>query len=229
MDHLVVQLGPKMEFFHTNSQDLSLIQHVDASFSLFAIKSLNENWEAKVGLVKRDFTSKFEVEVLDPVTEQRETYFERTAFPAYTSYMLQFGAQYKQYLDQNTLWYAGAGIMLYAQKKLSRTGLETQTDILYDQDQLPISSLEMRSFGNSFQEGNYILKLEAGLVHAVNSYLAIDGTVYASGSSLTHQSLELEFLDSQGNMLIKDELRTQGLGLGLNIGVRIKLQNSKSE
>ncbi len=229
IDHLSIQLGPKMEFFHNNSQAVRLQTQLDASFSLFAIKELEKNWELKLGLIKRDYTAKFSVEVFEPATEQLELYFDNTAFPAYTSYQIFLGAQYSSFIDQNTQWYACGGISVYAHKKLNRTGLDSQTDYIYDKDQNPISSLEMRSFGNSFQEGNYMFRLESGILRAVNSYLALDASFYANASSLTHQAISLEFVDSQGSLLVKDQLRSQGIGIGLNFGVRISLNNSKRE
>ncbi|MFY0643697.1 MAG: hypothetical protein JXR19_04455 [Bacteroidia bacterium] len=222
IESLSLQLGPKIEFYNSESGRVDLIPHVDAGFGLTASRSIQEHWELKVGFYKRDFTAKYEINQFEQASGQEEVYFENYAYPGFSSYQLAVMPSYLTYLSQNSALYYSAGLVMYINKKLNRKGTETRTDVILDADQMPVSSLEMTTYANQFEGGNFFIRSEIGYLHNINDYLAFDVSLNFNFSSLEHQSFKLEFTDDLKGTT-QDRIYTRGLGLGLNVGVKIDL------
>ena len=222
IENLSLQLGPKIEFYSSESGRVDLIPHMDAGFGITAGKSIQENWELRLGFYKRDFTAKYEVRQFEDASGKEEVYFENYAYPGFSSYQLAVMPSYLTYLSQSTALYFSAGLMMYLSKKLNREGTDTRTDVIVDADQIPLSSLEMTTYGNQFEGGNFFIRTEVGFLKSINEYLAFDLSMNMNFSSLEHQSFKLEFTDDLKGKT-QDRIYTKGLGLGLNIGVKINL------
>ena len=219
------QLGPKREFYRSTTGNVEVLPLIDAGFCISAFKGIGENWELKLSLAKRDYSAKYKVVIFDQNTQRQEHYFDPSIYPGFTSYQLSLQPCYTKYLSQESKYYISAGLALYAHKELSRTGVEESTEVLLDENDQILSSLEMRTFANKFDGGNYFFRFESGWVRALSPYLSFDVSIYGTLSSLDHQSFKLEFLDNKGGVLVSDKLVNRGIGYGLNIGVRINLES----
>lgn len=224
IDGFSIQMGPKMDFYSANIQGVEVKNHLDVSAGLFAFKKLNSQWEMHVGLVKHDASAKFQITVNDINTNKSELFYKGYVYPTYSSYQLALVPRYKYMLNAKTAVYGAFGLCFPLSKKLSREGIETTKENLVDDNNNVISSLSLTTYNNRFEPGFFLLRADAGLLIAIKEYLAFDLSVNGRSGTLNMNAFSIEYKDDQSVNTAKGEITTRGLGLGLNIGIRIELE-----
>lgn len=215
-------MGPKLDKFHTTNDAVEILPHIDVSAGIFLYKELTDDWRLYLGMVKQDYSAKFQINVSDQNTGKNETFFKNYVFPTFTSYQLAVMPSYRYMINADLAAYASAGLILYLSKDLSRTGVEEKTEEIVDADLNEISSLTLTTYNNQFSSGNFLIRTDIGLLYGIKDYLALDFSLNARFSTLEHGSFDLSYTDNSGVNTGEDRLYNNGLGVGLNIGLQLK-------
>lgn len=223
IDGLKFQMGPKIDKFHSTSEAVEMLPHVDVSAGIFVYKEINEDWRIHLGVVKQDYSAKFQIPVNDVNTGNDEVFFKNYVFPTFTSYQLAIMPSYRYMINADLAVYGSAGLMLYLSKNLSRTGVEEKTEALVDEDLNELSSMTLTTFNNQFASGNYLIRGDIGLLYGIKEYLALDVSINGRFSSLEHGSFDLKYTDDSGINTGEDRIYNKGLGMGLNVGLQLKI------
>lgn len=222
IDGLKFQMGPKIDKFYAETGQVEMLPHLDVSAGLFLYKELVENWRLNIGIIKHDYSAKFQIKVNDANTGREETFFKNYVFPTYTSYQLGIMPSYRHMITNDLAVYGSAGVLLYLSKKLSRTGIDERTEELIDPDMNQLSALTLTTYNNSFNSGNFILRADAGLLIGLKEYLALDISLNGRFSTLEHGGFKLEYTDDQGVNRGEDRIYTKAGGVGMNIGLQLQ-------
>ena len=223
IDGIKFQMGPKMDFYTAEQQAVVIQPHMDFSAGLFAFKTLDQNWEIQIGIIKNDYSARFKVVIDDVNTGNEETYFKKFVYPTYSSYQLALMPNYQFMYTNKIAFYASAGLLLYLKKELSREGIEQRTEDLVDEDLNKISELTLTTYSNTLLSGNYLLRADLGVLIGIKDYLAIDIGFNARMSTLDHNGFRLNYQDQFGSNYAEDYISNRAIGLGLNIGMKFNL------
>ena len=194
IDEIQLQVGPKIEYYaiqgisqiRNPGDEIALKTHIDASAGLFAIKNIENNFTVKAGLVKRDFSFRYDIVATDDITQTQQTYFENSVFPSFTSVQAGAGFGYKYIASPRSAFYFDLGFQFYLYKKLTTEGLDEDSQVILNDMNEPVGTITLRRFRNGFGGGNYFIRTDVGYLLSLNDYLIFDLGFNTYFSNLEH-------------------------------------------
>ncbi|MBR9860349.1 hypothetical protein GYB22_06295 [bacterium] len=235
LDYLRFTMGPKVENYNVaDHPNLVPLMHLDVSAGLYIGKYFTESFSAELGVVKNDYSAKYQFELNDPSLNREQVYFKNYLYPTMSTYQLAVSGAYRSYLanliglnndpskKMRTTVYFQGGINFFLNRKLSKEGSEVQEEAIIDENGNQISSFRMITCCNTKEAGNFLLRADIGINYALNNYLLLDISAQVKGATLPVSSFKVEYLDENQNQQIA-EFSSKAFGIGLNLGIKIEL------
>lgn len=223
LDYLRITMGPKLERFTLNTESqIELLPHLDFSAGIYLGKNINEKFGLEMGLIRNDYSAKIRVQVPGVNGEEDRVFFDGYIYPTLRTYQMAVLPSYRQYISSKVQVYGMAGLQFFLTRKLDREGTEIIDEAIVDQNGSVVSRYEITTFGNTTEAGNFLLRMDAGFIFSIKSYLHIDASFQIKGSTLPINSFKIQYPDSK-NAIREVTVETKGLSYGLNLGLRLDL------
>lgn len=218
-----VNMGPKFEQHQiVNTQQVRMLPHIDVGAGIYLGKRFSEEWSAEVGLLKNDYSARFEIDTRN-IQDEEVVAFENFVYPTFTSYQLALLGTYRFPTDRRWSYYATAGVQLFIKRSLSREGTLILTDEINPEEE-PVEEFDMVVYSNGFESGNLIFRADLGAFYAVNEDLSLDISLTARASNLLVNEFSMEYSNFNGSIFEKDiHIRNSGKALQLSLGIKYRI------
>ncbi|MBT8327054.1 MAG: outer membrane beta-barrel protein, partial [Bacteroidia bacterium] len=203
-----VNMGPKLEYFQVqNAANLEMLAHIDVGAGVYIGKRFNEKFSAEVGIVKNDYTARFEINTKNPEGKELSL-FGQSLYPTYSSYQIAVLGQYRVPINEKWIVYSNVGFHAFLTKNLSREGILTENEIIYANNGDEVDNMELIYFSNDFEGGNLIFRADLGVYRNITDNLAIDMSISGRAASQSISEFTVEYKSNLGasakNILISN-------------------------
>jgi hypothetical protein len=228
IDYFRVHLGPKIDRYTvTQNDNVRAKLHMDAGAGVYVGKLITEQFYGEIGLVKNDYSAKFEIDVIQP-NGTVLTGFGNQLYPTFTTTQLSLAAGYRYPLSKKVTLYGQGGFNVIVNKKLSREGSQTFTEEVRN-DQFGIKDeIEVITYSNGFGPGGFVFRGDVGAFIHVGKDLFIDLSLSARSSSLVLNEFDIEYIAESDSQKRGARLSTKGTGFGLYLGIKYRISKESS-
>ena len=220
-----VNMGPKLEMFQvSNPANLEMLPHVDVGAGVYLGRRISENFSAEVGVVKNDYTARFQIQTKNPEGEEVNL-FSNSLYPTYSSYQVALLGQYRLPLNENWSIYGSAGFHAFLTKNLDREGILTENETIYASNGDEVDNMELIYFSNEFEGGNLIFRADAGVYRRISENISIDLSFSGRAASQTVSEFTVEYSSNLGASAKNILISNKATSWGLNLGIKFKINN----
>lgn len=218
-----LNIGPKFEKYNvTGNENVNALFHMDAGASVYLGKRFTENIYAEVGLLKNDYSAKFDVITKNDLgTEYR--WFDEDLYPTFSSTQLALNVGWRQPYSQKVSFYGSAGFQTFLSRKLVREGSQEHVRQSIIEVEGEFEQFTMYTFSNDLEAGNVILRADVGTLIQVTKSLSVDLGLTARAATNTLNEFEIEYTSTSENEPKTATLSTNGAGMIFNIGVKYQI------
>ncbi len=218
-----INLGPKYESYNVSGNDeVNSLFHMDAGASIYLGKRFTENIYTEVGLLKNDYSAKFDVNTIG-LGNHKYRWFNNDIYPTFSSTQIALNMGWRQSYSERVSFYGSLGFQLFLNKKLRRVGSQQyvrESNIEYDGAR---ETIEIYTFSNGFEGGNVLVRADVGTFIQVSKFLFIDLGLTARGATDVINEFQIEYTSLSEPEKKTATLRTDGVGLMLNFGVKYQI------
>lgn len=218
-----LNIGPKFEKYNvTGNDNVSALFHMDAGASVYLGKRFTENIYAEVGLLKNDYSAKFDVITKNDLgTEYR--WFDEDLYPTFSSTQLALNVGWRQPYSQKVSFYGSAGLQTFLSRKRVREGSQEHVRQSVIEVDGEFEDFTMYTFSNDLEAGSIILRTDVGTLIQVSKTLCLDLGFTARAGTNTLNEFQIEYTSSSDDVPKRATLSTSGAGIILNIGVKYQV------
>ena len=220
IDYFRVHLGPKIDRYTvTQNDNVRGKTHLDVGAGIYVGKMINEQFYGEVGLVKNDYSAKFEIDVVQPNGAVLRG-FGNQLYPTFTTTQLSLAAGYRYPLSKVMTLYGQGGLNVIVNKSLSREGSQTFTEEVRNDEFGITDEIEVITYSNGFGPGGYLFRGDVGTLIHVGKEFYVDVSLSARSSSLQLNEFDIEYIAGSNPQKQGAKLSTKGTGFGVYIGMR---------
>jgi len=223
LNYFRLNIGPKFENYNVaGSDEVNALLHLDAGASIYFGKLFTENIYAEAGLIKNDYSAKFDITTVG-LGGQEYRWFDQDLYPTMKTTQASLSLGWRQPYSHKVSFYGSAGFQMFLSKKLSREGSQQHIrESIVDVDGQK-ESIEIYTFSNGFESGNLLLRADIGTLIQVSKTLWVNLGVTARSAVDPINEFQVEYttLSNQANKTAT--LSTNGAGLVLNLGVKYQI------
>lgn len=228
IDFFRVHIGPKIDRYTvTQNDNVRAKLHMDAGAGIYVGKLITEQFYGEVGLVKNDYSAKFEIDVVQP-NGTVLTGFGNQLYPTFTTTQLSLVAGYRYPLSKKVTLYSQGGFNVMVNKKLSRKGSQTFTEEVCNDEFGLTETLQVITYSNGFGPGGFVFRGDVGAFIHVGKDLFIDISLSARSSSLVLNEFDIEYIAESDSQKRGARLSTKGTGFGLYLGIKYRISKESS-
>jgi len=228
IDYFRVHIGPKIDRYTvTQNDNVRAKLHMDAGAGIYVGKLITEQFYGEIGLVKNDYSAKFEIDVVQP-NGTILTGFGNQLYPTFTTTQLSLAAGYRYPLSKKVMLYGQGGFNVIVNKKLSRNGSQTFTEEVRNDEFGLTETLQVITYSNGFGSGGFVFRGDVGAFIHVGKDLFIDISLSARSSSLVLNEFDIEYIAESDSQKRGARLSTKGTGFGLYLGIKYRISKESS-
>ncbi len=228
IDYFRVHLGPKIDRYTvTQNDNVRAKLHMDVGAGIYVGKLITEQFYGEIGLVKNDYSAKFEIDVIQP-NGTVLTGFGNQLYPTFTTTQLSLAAGYRYPLSKKVTLYGQGGFNVIVNKKLSREGSQTFTEEVRNDEFGLTETLQVVTYSNGFGPGGFVFRGDVGAFIQVGKDLFIDLSLSARSSSLVLNEFDIEYIAESDSQKRGARLSTKGTGFGLYLGIKYRISKESS-
>jgi hypothetical protein len=228
IDYFRVHLGPKIDRYTvTQNDNVRAKLHMDAGAGIYVGKLITEQFYGEIGLVKNDYSAKFEIDAIQP-NGTVLTGFGNQLYPTFTTTQLSLAAGYRYPLSKKVTLYGQGGFNVIVNKKLSREGSQTFTEEVRNDEFGLTETLQVVTYSNGFGPGGFVFRGDVGTFIHVGKDLFIDLSLSARSSSLVLNEFDIEYIAESDSQKRGARLSTKGTGFGLYLGIKYRISKESS-
>lgn len=228
IDYFRVHIGPKIDRYTvTQNDNVRAKLHMDAGAGIYVGKLITEQFYGEIGLVKNDYSAKFEIDVVQP-NGTILTGFGNQLYPTFTTTQLSLAAGYRYPLSKKVMLYGQGGFNVIVNKKLSRNGSQTFTEEVRNDEFGLTETLQVITYSNGFGSGGFVFRGDVGAFIHVGKDLFIDISLSARSSSLVLNEFDIEYIAESDSQKRGARLSTKGTGFGLYLGIKYRISKDSS-
>jgi hypothetical protein len=228
IDYFRVHLGPKIDRYTvTQNDNVRAKLHMDVGAGIYVGKLITEQFYGEIGLVKNDYSAKFEIDAIQP-NGTVLTGFGNQLYPTFTTTQLSLAAGYRYPLSKKVTLYGQGGFNVIVNKKLSREGSQTFTEEVSNDEFGLAETLQVVTYSNGFGPGGFVFRGDVGAFIHVGKDLFIDLSLSARSSSLVLNEFDIEYIAESDSQKRGARLSTKGTGFGLYLGIKYRISKESS-
>lgn len=218
-----LNIGPKFESYKVSgNENVSALFHLDAGASIYVGKRFTENIYAEIGLLKNDYSAKFDITTQNNAgTEYR--WFDEDLYPTFSSTQAALNVGWRQPYSQKVSFYGSAGFQTFVSRKLVREGSQQHIrESVIEVDGVK-EAIEIYTFSNDLEAGNILLRADIGTLIQVSNSLCVDLGFTARSAISSLNEFQVEYASLSEPEVKTATLSTNGAGVTLNIGVKYQI------
>ena len=174
LHYFKINIGPKYESYKVSGNEkVNALFHMDAGASIYLGKRFTENVYAEVGLLKNDYSAKFDVTTMG-LGSREYRWFYQDLYPTFSSTQVALNVGWRQPYSQKISFYGSAGFQLFLSKKLRREGSQQHTRESTEEVNGVKETIDLYTFSNGFEEGNVLFRADLGTFIKVSKFLFVD-------------------------------------------------------
>lgn len=223
LHYFKINIGPKYESYKVSGNEkVNALFHMDAGASIYLGKRFTENVYAEVGLLKNDYSAKFDVTTMG-LGSREYRWFYQDLYPTFSSTQVALNVGWRQPYSQKISFYGSAGFQLFLSKKLRREGSQQHTRESIEEVNGVKETIDLYTFSNGFEEGNVLFRADLGTFIKVSKFLFVDLGFTARSATDVINEFQIEYTSFSESEKKTATLRTHGAGFMLNVGVKYQI------
>jgi hypothetical protein len=216
-------MGPKLEHYvATGNANVSAYPHMDVGAGFYLGKRFTERVYAEVGLIKNDYSARFEITSQNMAGEELKS-FSKELYPTFSSVQVGLLGGYRLPLSEKWTVYGQGGVHFFLSKKLTREGNQNFKDAATNEKNTYEETMNVTTFSNAFEAGNLIFRADAGVYRRVSETLSIDISVSGRASNLPLNQFTIEYTSFSNSTPQQAEFTNKGVAINLIFGVKYRI------